>query len=101
MLDYSNGATNDEDSYLYGKDDWINNNSGWLNYFNGLYLGNFANTYHLIDHNYYDLYFVQGERYQEMIPIGSPWVQKQFFIGSAAEKSNIDRTSSKMVKFKK
>ncbi len=101
MLDYSNGATNDEDSYLYGKDDWINNNASWLNYFNGLYLGNFSDTYHLIDHNYYNINFVQGEKFQEMIPIGSPWVQKQFFVGSAGEKSNIDKSAMKIMKFKK
>ena len=83
MLDYSRGATNEEDSYLYGKDDWINNNAGWLNYFNGMYIGDFAKTYHLIDHGNYKIYFVQGEKYKEMIPIGLPWVSQSFLYGDS------------------
>ena len=101
MLDYSNGATNDEESYLYGKDDWVSNNWGWLSFYNNLSISNFTDKYRLIDPNYYSMYFVQGERYQEMIPIGTPWVQKQFFIGSAEDKAKMDKSKLKLVKFKK
>ncbi len=83
MLDYSRGATDEDDSYLYGKEDWINSNAGWLNYFNGMYIGDFAKTYHLIDPGSYKIYFVQGEKYKETFPIGLPWIGTSFLYGDS------------------
>jgi hypothetical protein len=80
MWEYNNGGYDDPGSWIYGMKDWIDNNGGWINYYNSMDINGMNNAYQFMKDGYYTLTFIYGPKLTW--DAGGPWIKKQFTLGN-------------------
>ncbi len=78
-LGYARGDCDDPESNLYGKQDWIDQNSSWINYFSGLDLSASTSGETPMYQGGYMLNFIFGPKFTWSA--GNPWIKKEFWYG--------------------
>ena len=80
MWEYNNDGYDDPESWLYGMKDWVDNNSWWINYFNGMDINAMTNAYQFMKDGYYNINFIYSPNFTWFE--SGPWIKKQFTLGN-------------------
>jgi hypothetical protein len=80
MMEYGNGGYNDPESWLYGLQDWVDNNSWWIGHYSGMDLNGMNNAYQFMKDGFYTLDFIYSPKFTWFE--SGPWIKKQFRLGN-------------------
>jgi len=78
-LGYARGDCDDPNSNLYGLQDWIDQNSSWINHFSSIDLSSVDGSETPMYQDGYTLNFIFGPKFT-WVPSG-PWIKKTFWYG--------------------
>jgi hypothetical protein len=87
MLGYARGDCDDSGARLYGKQEWIQQNLGWLQAFSALDLNSAVSAYVPMYKGSYKVNFIYGPKFTW--DSGGPWTSKDISYGQSAVKENL------------
>ena len=85
MLGYSRGDCDDDGTQLYGKADWVEQNSDWLQYFTSLDINGAAKAYVPMYQGAYKINFIYGPKFSWAQ--SGPWIKKDLWYGQSPMQS--------------
>jgi hypothetical protein len=85
MLGYSRGDCDDDGTQLYGKADWVKQNSDWLQDFTSLDINGAAKAYVPLYQGAYKVNFIYGPKFTWTA--SGPWIQKDLWYGQSPRQS--------------
>jgi hypothetical protein len=81
MLGYARGDCDDSGTQLYGKADWVEQNSGWLQNFTSMDINGAAKAYLPLYQGPYKVNFIYGPKFSWAS--SGPWIKKDLWYGQS------------------